>query len=134
MSPTVYGDLHGARGGDERADKVEFQSGIGSLLHIAQCMRPDIAVSVGALAAFSSEPAAEHFEAMLDVVRYVGSTAARGLTYGHAAAPMELWCDANFAACTDTRRSTTGWVASGRWRGFLGEPEAADGSSANDGR
>jgi hypothetical protein len=111
MSPAVYGDLHGARDGEERADKVEFQSGIGSLLHIAQCMRPDIAVSVVALAAFSSEPTAEHFEAMLDVVRYVGSTAARGLTYGHAAAPMELWCDANFAACTDTRRSTTGWVA-----------------------
>jgi hypothetical protein len=118
MSPAVYSDLHGARDGEERADKVEFQSGIGSLLHIAQCTRPDISVppmphsvSVGALAVVASEPTAEHFEAMLDVVRYVGSTAARGLTYGHAAAPMELWCDANFAACTDTRRSTTGWVA-----------------------
>ena len=114
MSPAVYGDLHGARDREECADKVELQSGIGSLLHISQCTRPDIAVSVGALAAFASEPTAEHFEAMLDVVRYVqqvGSTAARWLTYGHAAAPMELKCDANFAACTDTRRSTTGWVA-----------------------
>ena len=109
MSPAVSGDLHGARNGEERADKVEFQSGIGNLLHIAQCTRPDIAVSVGALAAFTSEPTAENFEAMLDVVRYVGSTAARGLTYGHAAAPMQLWCDANFAACIDSRRSTTGW-------------------------
>ena len=83
--------MYGARDGEERADKVEFQSGIGILLHIAQCTRPDIAVSVGALAAFASEPTAEHLEARLDVVRYVGSTAARGLTYGHAAAPMELW-------------------------------------------
>jgi len=111
MSPAVYGDLHAARDGEERADKVSFQSGIGSLLHLVQCTRPDIAVSVGALAAFASEPTALHFDAMLDVVRYVGSTATRGLTYGHAAAPLELWCDANFAACTDTRRSTTGWVA-----------------------
>ena len=111
MSPAVYGDLHRARDREERADKVEFQSGIGSLLQIAQCTRPDIAVSVGALAAFVSEPTAENFEAMLDVVRYVGSTVARGLTYGNAAAPMELWWGANFAACTDTRRSTTGCVA-----------------------
>ena len=48
MSPAVYGDLHSARDGEERADKVEFQSGIGSLLRIAQCTRPEIAVSVGA--------------------------------------------------------------------------------------
>ena len=110
-SPAVYGDLHGARDGEERADKVEFQSGIGSLLHISKCTRPDIAVSVGALAAFASEPTVEHSEAMLDVVQHVGSTAARGLMYGHASAPMELWRDANFAACADTRGITTGWVA-----------------------
>ena len=103
MSPAVYGNLHGSRDGEEHADKVKFQSGNGSLLHIAQCTQPDIAVSVGALAAFASVPKAEHFEAMLDLVRYVGSTAARGLTCVHAAVPMELGCDANFAACTDTR-------------------------------
>ena len=68
MSPAVNDDLHGARDREEHADKVEFQSGIGSLLHIAKCTRPDIAVSVGALAAFASEPRAEHFEALLDVV------------------------------------------------------------------
>ena len=110
MSPAVYGKLHGARTGKERADKVEFQSRIGSLPHIAQCTQPNISVSVGALAAFASEPTAAHFEAVLDVVHYVGSTATRGLTYGHAAAPMELWCDANFASCTESRQSTTGWV------------------------
>jgi hypothetical protein len=111
MSPAVYGDLHSSHEGEEHADKVAFQSGIGSILHLVQCTRPDIAVSVGALAAYVSEPTTVHFEAMLDIVRYVDSTAARGLTYGHTAAPLELWCDANFAACSDTRRSTTGWVA-----------------------
>ena len=44
---------------------------------------------------------------------YVGSTASRGLACGHAAAAaaMEQWCHANYAACTATRRSTTGWMA-----------------------
>ena len=133
-SPAVYGGLRGARGGEERADKVEFQSEIGSLLHIAECTQPGIAVSVGVLAAFASEPTAAHFEAMLDVVRHDGSTATRGLTYGHAAAPMELWCYASLVAYPDTQRSTTGCGHNVRWRGVLGEPKPADGRSIGDGR
>jgi hypothetical protein len=47
---------------------------------------------------------------MLDVVRYVGSTAGRCLTYGGSNKPLGFWCDSNSAAYQDTRRSTTGWV------------------------
>jgi hypothetical protein len=47
---------------------------------------------------------------LLDVVRYVGGTANRGITYGGKGRPLGVWCDANFAACRDTRHSTTGWV------------------------
>ena len=47
---------------------------------------------------------------MLDIIRYVASTAERGITYGRSAVPVEIWCDANFVACTDTRRSVSGWV------------------------
>jgi hypothetical protein len=50
------------------------------------------------------------FAVLLDVVRYVGGTASRGITYGGKGHPLGFWCDANFAACRDTRRSTTGWV------------------------
>jgi hypothetical protein len=51
-----------------------------------------------------------HFAVLLDVVRYVGGTASRGITYGGMGHPLGFWCDANFAACRDTRRSTTGWM------------------------
>jgi hypothetical protein len=110
MSPEVYGELRAAREGDEMADVEVYQSGIGSWLHLAQCTRPDIALAVGALATYSSTQSAAHFAAMLDIIRYVGSTADRGITYGQSESPMGVWCDANFAACLDTRRSTTGWV------------------------
>jgi len=91
-------------------DILDYQSLIGSLLLLAQCTRPDIALSVGALASYSSRPTAAHLEALLDVVRYVGCTSKRGILYGHSVQPIQTWCDANFAACQDTRRSTTGWV------------------------
>jgi hypothetical protein len=51
------------------------------------------------------------FAVLLDVGGYVGGTASSGITYGRKGHPLGFWCDANFAACSDTRRSsTTGWV------------------------
>jgi hypothetical protein len=113
MSPDTFGELRkaGAEGSAEpMADIEQYQSWVGSLLHLAQCTRPDIALAVGALACFSSAPTVAHMRALLDVIRYVGTTAGRGITYGQSRAPVQVWCDANFAACRDTRRSTTGWV------------------------
>jgi hypothetical protein len=110
MTPAVYGGLMAARDEDEMADRERYMSGIGSLLHMAQCVRPDIAAPVGALAAYNSAPSFAHYTAMLDIICYVASTAERGLTYGWSEVPIQVWCDANFAACTDTRRSVSGWA------------------------
>jgi hypothetical protein len=79
-------------------------------MHLAQCTRPDIALAVHALASFSAAPTSAHWDALLGVVRYVGRTAALGITYGRSRVPVIIWCDANFAACQDSRRSTTGWA------------------------
>jgi hypothetical protein len=43
MTPVVYGELQAAREGDDMADTKAYQSGIGSLLLMVQCKRPDIA-------------------------------------------------------------------------------------------
>jgi hypothetical protein len=77
---------------------------------MAQCTRPDIALPVGALAAYAAAPSERHFAALLDVVRYVGATAGRGNAYGKGKHSLRFLFDVNFAACQDTRRSTTGWV------------------------
>jgi hypothetical protein len=110
MAPDVYSGLKARQDGEPMAVLEKYQSAIGSLLHLAQCTRPDIALAVGALASYNAAPTQAHWAAALDVIRYVGSTAARGITFGLSNAPLEIWCDANFAACQDTRRSTTGWV------------------------
>jgi hypothetical protein len=64
-------------------------------------------VYFGKSAAYRSAPAATLYNALLDVVRYVASTAHRGITCGQSDTPIEIWCDANFALCPDTRRSVT---------------------------
>jgi hypothetical protein len=93
------------------ADKLEYQRIVGSLLPLAQCTRPDIALAVGALAAFCAVPSEKHHKTLLNVVRYVGSIAKRRITFGSSERAFGVWCDANFATCQDTRRSTTGWTA-----------------------
>jgi hypothetical protein len=52
------------------ADKLVYQQVVGSLLHLAQCTRPDIGLPVSALAAYSAEPSEGHHTGVLDIVRY----------------------------------------------------------------
>jgi hypothetical protein len=44
MTPEVFGELRGAQPGGPMADKRRYQQVVGSLLHLAQCTRPDIAL------------------------------------------------------------------------------------------
>jgi hypothetical protein len=110
MTPAAQLELRAAQDSDDLVEVKAYQSGICSLLHVAHCTRPDIAAPVGALAAYCAKPTAAHSAAMLDVVRYVGCTARRGITFDGSAGPVEIWCDANFAGCPDTRRSVSGWA------------------------
>jgi hypothetical protein len=110
MSPEVFGELRGAQPWEPMADKLQYQRVVGSLLQLAQCTWPDIALPVAALAAYSSAPSTQHYAVLLDIVRYVGGTASWGSTFGGKRHPLGFWCDANFAACKGTQRSTTGWV------------------------
>jgi hypothetical protein len=54
--------------------QLGYQKIIGSLLHLAQCTRPDIALPVGALAAYALAPSVAHFAALVKIVRYVGGS------------------------------------------------------------
>jgi hypothetical protein len=76
MSPDVHGELWAVGVSDEMAGKVAYQSDVGTFLHMAQYVHPDIALPQGALATYCSAPTDVHFAAMLDVVCCMGSTEA----------------------------------------------------------
>jgi hypothetical protein len=58
MSPEVYGKSRGAQPGEPMTNKLRYQRVVGSLLHLAQSTRPDIVLSVAAVAAYSLAPSA----------------------------------------------------------------------------
>jgi hypothetical protein len=86
-----------------------YPSLVGSLQHLANSTRPDIAYAVGVLGRYSKQPRQPHWDAALRVLRYLRGTQSRGITYGGTKG-LRVYCDADHAGCVDTRRSTTGAV------------------------
>ena len=87
-----------------------FRQLVGSLMHLSVTTRPDISFAVGALARQMAQPAAVHWQAAKGVLRYLAGTVDCGLTFGGGSLELTGYCDADYAADTDTRKSTTGYV------------------------
>ena len=107
---------------------------VGSLLHISQCTRPDIAYAVGALARHSTTLGAEHVKACKRCVQYLYNTRHLCIRYGGVenelnepsvyeagrspqskrdflqAEELEAYTDADYAMDVPTRKSTSGGI------------------------
>jgi hypothetical protein len=109
---------------------VPYRELVGSLQYIGQATRADIVYAVGRLAKFMANPGRKHWDAAIRVLRYLKSTRLHRLTLGGTPGTTSLtrtnddhedipppqliagMTDSNFAACTDTRRSVSGYAFS----------------------
>jgi hypothetical protein len=104
-------------------DRTEYMEVLGSLMYLACNTRPDLCQSVSMLARFMSEPTDRHWQAAKRILRYLKGTVEMCITY--VTAPKQgvhsvvTYSDANFAADTDKRRSTTGTVVTLNGRAIL---------------
>ena len=93
-----------------------YQALVGSLLYLSVNTRPDISHACGILSRFMSCPTQTHWDAAKHVLRYLKGTQHLGIRFsGRAASNQGVWAcrmftDADFAADSDKRRSTTGAV------------------------
>jgi hypothetical protein len=111
MSKNVYADPTGQMITDSEVI-TQYRSIIGVLMHIANYTRPDISFAVSYLARFVNSLSTSKFARVSDVVKYLNGTSTFALHLGgtNEDCPLYAWCDSDFAACTDTRKSTTGYV------------------------
>lgn len=93
---------------DNRPFHGEYRGLIGCLTYLANGTRPDVSFIVNRLAAFSEQPKVAHWTAAKRIVRYLKGTANVGITYAAGEELLIAYSDADFAACVDSRRSTTG--------------------------
>jgi len=91
----------------------QYQEITGTLQYLVTFSRPDLAFATSQLAKHMSNPGPVHMAAAKRVLRYLKGTAHLGLTYTRSSLPLNVlkaYADADWAACTDARRSYTGYV------------------------
>ena len=90
---------------------VPYQSAVGSLIYSMIGTRPYVAHSVGLVCRFMSKPLKDHWQAVKWILRYIVGTLDRKLCYkNEGGLVLEGYCDSDYAADKEKRRSTSGVV------------------------
>ena len=91
-------------------DPTGYQRLIGRLLYLTTT-RPDISFAVQCLSQFMHSPKTSHMEAAMRLVRYVKSEPGLGILMASTGGnDLQVFCDADWGACINSRRSITGYL------------------------
>lgn len=96
--------------GKSLGDSVPYSAAVGSLLYLAGCTRPDLALSVNMHARFVSAPKIHHWQSLKGVFRYLSATSELGLVYRKKGGSLVGFSDADYAGDPVKRRSTSGYA------------------------
>jgi hypothetical protein len=91
-------------------DQTQYAQIIGSLLHLMNFSRPDIAYAVGRLSRYTHSPNQDHWEALVKVMKYLRGTMNFGLVYSGFPVVLEGYSDANWISDSEETKSTSGYV------------------------
>jgi hypothetical protein len=108
-TPVIAGSKLSTNSGSTLSDPQEYRRLVGSLQYLT-LTRPDICYAVNQVCQFMQAPRTEHLVAVKRILRYLKGTIGQGITIRPG--PLSLFgafCDADWAGCPDTRRSTTGF-------------------------
>ena len=94
----------------ENVSQLEYSRIIGSLMYLMNCTRPDIAYAVSKLSRFTHNPDKVHWQALIQVLRYLRYSKSYRLNYTRYPAVLEGYCDANWISDTKDSKSTSGYV------------------------
>jgi Reverse transcriptase (RNA-dependent DNA polymerase)/Integrase core domain len=90
-------------------NKERYQRLVGKLIYLSHT-RPDIAYAVSIISQFMHNPAEEHMEAVMRIIRYLKGTPGRGIKFikqGHT--EITGYTDADWAGNIVDRKSTAGY-------------------------
>lgn len=92
-------------------NSVPYSNAVGSIMYAMIGTRPDLAYPVGVISRYMSNPIRDHWSAVKWVLRYIKGTLTTKLHFKKSSDfRVTGYCDADFAADADRRRSITGLV------------------------
>lgn len=91
-----------------------YREMIGSLLFAVQVTRPDINFPVILLSRYMNQPKTPHWSAAKRIIRYLKGILDFKITYGEKS-EITGFCDSDYAADTDDRKSTSGYIFNMNW-------------------
>ncbi|KAM0055964.1 putative RNA-directed DNA polymerase [Helianthus debilis subsp. tardiflorus] len=94
----------------DSVSQLEYSKVIGCLMYAMISTRPDIAYAVGKLSRFTSNPSAQHWQAVNRLLKYLKGTMHFGLCYSGFPSVIEGYSDASWINNKEDHSSTTGWV------------------------
>ncbi|XP_074267016.1 secreted RxLR effector protein 161-like [Silene latifolia] len=96
--------------GDSLPDATLYRKLVGKLNFLSHT-RPDICFAVQQLSQYMSDPRYPHWKAGLHVLKYLSTTPSQDILLNNTASfTLQSYCDADWAACPNTRRSVSGYV------------------------
>ena len=96
--------------GDLFLDPALYRRIVGNLNFLTHT-RPDLAFAVQHLSQFMQHPRQPHFQAAKHVLRYLQGQPDLGILITNTADyNLEAYCDSDWAACSHSRRSVSGYV------------------------
>ena len=92
--------------------QVPYREAVGALLYAAINTVPAIAFAVSRVAKFVEQPRESHWTAVKRIMRFLKGKLGDGIKYSRTNGKplLIMYCDADYAADIDSRKSTTGYV------------------------
>uniref|UniRef100_A0A3Q7EWA6 Reverse transcriptase Ty1/copia-type domain-containing protein n=1 Tax=Solanum lycopersicum TaxID=4081 RepID=A0A3Q7EWA6_SOLLC len=110
LTSVEHDQANGYSTDDVLHDITSYQILVGKLLY-ATITRPDISYAVQTLSQFMQSPKKSHMEAATRVIRYLKGSVGQGVwLHSEPTNIITCWCDSDWEACPNTRRSITGYV------------------------
>jgi hypothetical protein len=94
----------------EIMSQFPYKSLIGSLIYLSIATRPDISFAVGVLSRYASNPGKAHWNAAINVIRYLKGTQDIGLQFNQGQSELTGYSDSDWRGDEDERKSTSAYI------------------------